>query len=264
MKKVIISLKNIVKNYKNKSVLDNISFDIYEGDRIALLGSNGSGKSTLSEIIAKVKEPSSGKIEYDPNIKLGIQFQESNYPYGITPEILVNFYMDRFSVKHLDQQKLDQMIDMFHLRGLMKKSISTMSGGQKQRLNIMLSIIHEPNFLILDELSTGLDIRIRHQMRHYVNDFLTTHPDCALLIVTHNTVEAETMCNRIIVLNQGKIWQDLPKSTIIEQYGSIDRYINHIFENEIYGANVTTNKQSSEKPWWKFWKKKEEFNESDF
>lgn len=264
MKKVIISLKNIVKNYKDKQVLNNISFDIYEGDRIALLGSNGSGKSTLSEIIAKVKEPSSGSIEYDKSVKLGIQFQESNYPFGITPEILVNFYMDRFGMKNFDSTKLNQMIDTFHLRGLMKKSISTMSGGQKQRLNIMLSIIHEPNFLILDELSTGLDIRIRHQMRHYVNEFLKSNPDCALLIVTHNTVEAETMCNRIIVLNQGKIWQDLPKDTIIEKYGSIDRYINHIFENEIYNSTNTKNAQDPKKPWWKFWQKKEDLNESDF
>lgn len=231
MKKPIIELINISKSYGKKEILQNLNLTIYENDRIAYLGGNGSGKSTTSEIIARVKKPTIGKIIYDPNLIIGIQFQESIYPHGITPKILINFYLDSYGQNKIKKEKIEDLLRVFRLKDLYNKNVSSLSGGQKQRLNILLALIHNPNFLILDELSTGLDIQIRREVRNYVYQYLEDNPKCGLLLVSHNLSEVSKMCNRIIFLDKGKIIVDKPLTEILKENNSLEEFVDKLFLN---------------------------------
>ncbi len=226
---IIVSLENINKFYDKKHVLKDLSFDIKKGDRIAFIGGNGSGKSTTVEIIAKVKEQSSGTIKYDKKIVIGIQFQESNYPIGITVNALVKFYLNRYDTK-LTKDEISKMVNIFRLEDLLKKQIIDLSGGQKQRLNILLALIHQPNFLILDELSTGLDIKVRRELRDFIKEYLKKNKDCALILVTHSMSEAEELANRVIVLDWGKITHDLSLTAIKKKHKSLSKFADSVFD----------------------------------
>lgn len=233
--KSIILLKNINKFYGKKQVLKNISFSIKQGDRIAFLGGNGSGKTTALEILARIREASSGSIEYDPNLIIGMQFQESDYPIGITVKALIDFNINRYGSK-ISKKKFDEMLKIFRLENLYKKQLYEMSGGQKQRVNIMLALIHNPNFIILDELSTGLDIKVRKELRLYINKYLTNNPKTSLIIVTHSMEEAQDIANRVIILDWGVITYDLSMKKILKKYKSLDKFADKVFE-EMYRNN---------------------------
>lgn len=141
---------------------------------------------------------------YSPGFKLGIQFQDSDYPMGVNVKALINFYVQRYSngkqsVEEVEKEKanIDKLLKIFRLDKFLKKQLFQMSGGQKQRLNIMLALIHKPNFIILDELSTGLDIKIKTELRHYINNYLQENPDTSMILITHSMGEAEEMANKV-------------------------------------------------------------------
>jgi ABC-type multidrug transport system ATPase subunit len=118
---VLISVKDVKKNYGKVKVLKGVSFDVKEGERVAILGANGAGKSTLTEIISYIKEPSKGKVEYsfgktkkDISSQIGIQFQRSSYPMFYRVKDIVNFFLDITGIK-LDKDELKALYDKFGL-----------------------------------------------------------------------------------------------------------------------------------------------------
>ncbi|WP_051542170.1 ABC transporter ATP-binding protein [Mesomycoplasma molare] len=257
----IISLKNIKKIYGNKVVLDNFNLDIYKGERIAFLGGNGSGKSTTVELIAKIKQPTSGEVWWSDDVKIGIQFQESKYPLGITTKMLIDFYLDSYGRENVDDKYIEKMINMFRLKELENKQIYELSGGQQQRINILLSLIHKPNFLILDELSTGLDIQIRREIRQYVLDYLDENPECSLILITHNVSEALKMCNKIIILNKGEIFINDKIDNLIQKHGDLNNFIDDFFKKIYFEKQSETTIKEKK---WSFFKRKDKKNESSF
>ena len=226
----VIEIKNLVKNFGKKKVLKNISLTIKEGERVALIGGNGSGKTTLVEIIANIQKETSGEIIYSPNLKIGIQFQESEYPMGVTTNALINFYLEKFGSKNT-KEKLKDMVRIFRLDGLLKKQLFEMSGGQKQRINILLALIHNPNFIILDELSTGLDIKIRRELRNFIIKYLKDYPKTSLILVSHSMGEAEELCNRVVVLDWGIVKVDLSMKEVIKKHKSLGHFADEMFNN---------------------------------
>ncbi|MGY6172462.1 ABC transporter ATP-binding protein [Candidatus Mycoplasma pogonae] len=253
----IISLENVVKQYGKKTVLENFNLKIYKGDRIAYLGGNGSGKTTTVEIIAKIKKPTGGKVYHDPNLKIGIQLQDSVYPLGITARNLIKFYLQAFNYGSINDPEIQQKIKLFRLEKLLDKNISSLSGGQKQRINILLALVHEPNFLILDELSTGLDIKIRREIRKYIVEYLDQNPECSLILVTHNVSEALQMCNKIIFLEKGKIIVNDTIENIVKKEGTIQHYVDSIFD-DIYSSNDVEEKPNLMQKIKKLFKRKDE------
>ena len=134
------------------------------------------GKTTFVEILAGINKPDSGDLKYNFKFKntfqekIGIQFQDSNYPKGISVKSVINFILEIFK-SELSQDEINGLINIFGIDEFYYKKAASLSGGQSQRLNCLLSIIHKPNFLILDELSTGLDVTIKSKIKNFIKSF---------------------------------------------------------------------------------------------
>lgn len=229
--KKLISIKNITKHYGEKVVLRDINFDIFEHEHIAIIGANGCGKSTLIEIILQTIEKTSGTIEYNFNLDdvykvFGTQFQEANYPKGLKVKDIIKFFSDIYDVK--DKSYLHELMVGFKLEEISEVKIGGLSGGQLQRLNIMLALIHKPKILVLDEITNGLDIKARQQIKNYIKEFVKKNK-LTLIIISHSVEEIETLASRILYLDDGVIKDDLKISKINEKFGSLLNYTDTIF-----------------------------------
>ncbi|QBQ07480.1 ABC transporter ATP-binding protein/permease [Spiroplasma gladiatoris] len=137
----LIKLTNVTKKYKNKVALKNINFEINYGDRIGIIGANGGGKPTLSEILGNIRKPTNGKIFRQDNIIIGLQFQESKYPAGITVFDMIKYYLETFDIE-MSESELDKILNIYQISAFKNKFLANLSGGQQQRVNILLSLIH--------------------------------------------------------------------------------------------------------------------------
>lgn len=229
--KKLISIKNITKHYGEKIILRDINFDVYEHEHIALIGANGSGKSTLIEIILNTISPNSGTIEYGFKIEdvykiFGTQFQEANYPKGLKVKDIIKFFADIYNVN--DKEYLKELMTGFKLEEINEIKIGGLSGGQLQRLNIMLALIHKPKILVLDEITNGLDIQARQEIKNYIKSFVEKN-NLTLIIISHSVEEIESLANRVLFLNDGIIKDNLKMSEIKQKFGSLLNYTDKIF-----------------------------------
>ncbi|ARU91921.1 ABC transporter ATP-binding protein [Spiroplasma clarkii] len=200
----MIRVTNITKKYGKKVVLDNINLTIQENERIAIMGLNGSGKTTLSEIILKIFKPTSGTIEYQKqDLVRNATFQDGSFDNELNLTQLIDFYAAAFQVKVNKVELLTQ----YELLEFAKQKYSKLSGGQRQKFRFLITLMNQPNLLLLDELTTSLDYIWREKIVKLVKNFLDTNP-CTLLIVSHNKDEIAGLCNRAIVLSEGKIIKD--------------------------------------------------------
>ena len=205
----IIKVENLTKTYGQLKAVDNISLEVEKGEIFAVLGPNGAGKTTTLECIVGLKEATSGKIAVlncDP-IKdrqelfkeIGVQLQETNYQDKIKVyeicELFENFYKEPYSYREL--------LKRFNLADKTKSYISKLSGGQKQKLSIILALISNPKIIFLDELTTGLDPAARRDMWKYLKDL--KNEGRTIIMTTHYMEEAEYLCDRLAIMYEGKI-----------------------------------------------------------
>ncbi len=238
----LMSIVDVTKNYGKVEVLKGINIEVERGERIAVVGANGAGKSTLSEIIARVKDLSGGKIKYffeedgteskgKGNISkhIGIQFQDSSYPDFYKVYDLVNFVIGAAKIKITDEE-LEELYKTFDLFDLKHEVAKGLSGGQQQRLNILLAIVNNPQLLILDEVGTGLDVESRTKIKSYIKSYADEH-DATILLVSHNTDEVVELVDRVIVLHNGLVYEDQPLKNIVDKWGDFDKYMNNLYLN---------------------------------
>ncbi|WP_338970912.1 ABC transporter ATP-binding protein [Spiroplasma endosymbiont of Labia minor] len=225
---LIIELINVKKNYGSNKILKGINLEIKSGDRIGVIGPNGAGKSTLSEIITGIRKPSSGNIVKKENLKIGIQFQESKYPVGITVYDLILYYLEIYSIK-MTKNELEALMQTYQILDLKNKSLEKLSGGQQQRVNIMLGLIHNPDFVIFDEISTGLDIEVRQSIFDFIKEMVIDKGK-SMILVTHMMQEIEDMCNKFVYIYDGKILECGEINDLIEKYGSVHNYTWEMFK----------------------------------
>jgi ABC-2 type transport system ATP-binding protein len=233
-KDVLLKVTDIEKKYGKHKVLKGINFEIKSGERVALIGANGAGKSTLSEIISLIRTPSSGTIEYkygsderEVRKNMGIQFQTSNFPHGFIVKDLISFYLDINKIK-MTQDELVELFRKFHFLGFRRKSISSLSGGQQQRLNILLAMINSPEFLVLDEVSTGLDIEAKADIHAFISDYLDKNKS-TLLLVSHSASEIDLFCDRVIAIDGGLVTEDIQVKDIHKKYKTTALFLDSFF-----------------------------------
>jgi len=206
---IIISVKNLVKNYGNFNAVKNISFDVYEGEIFGLLGPNGAGKSTTLEIIETLRDKTSGEIivdgiNLDTNpgaIKkiIGVQLQTSGFYPGLSLMELIQLFAGLYN------QKVEPMefLKLVNLEDKAKNKFKELSGGQKQRFSIATTLINKPKIIFLDEPTTGLDPQARRNLWDLIKDI--KRKGTTVIITTHYMDEAEQLCDRIAIMDEGKI-----------------------------------------------------------
>ena len=212
--KKIIEVKNLSKSYKNLKAIDDLSFDVYEGEILGLLGPNGSGKSTTINSILNLLNFEKGIVKifgmemrpdaYDIKRNIGVIFQE----VAVFEELTVYENIDYFcglyiSDKLLRKSYVEDAINLVGLKEFIKFYPKQLSGGLLRRLNIACGIAHKPKLIFLDEPTVAVD----PQSRNNILDGIKKLRDDGATIVytTHYMEEVEMICDRIIILDKGKI-----------------------------------------------------------
>ncbi len=233
----ILEVIGITKKFGQKIANHNISFSIKKGERIGIIGANGAGKTTLVEQIIGTIKPSSGEIKYNfkykttPQEKMGMQFQESSYPTGLRVKDIINFSLEIYG-SDINGKDLSKMLEKFQVKAFYKSNANGLSGGQKQKLNVLLAIAHNPEIVILDEISTGLDISAREEILGYVDD-VTKEKEIATILVSHNMDEIERLCSRVIILAKGEVLMEETIKNIQEKHHSLSDLMRKIIKEDL-------------------------------
>lgn len=209
MANTIIEVRDLKKNYGGFEAVKGISFDVYEGEIFGLLGPNGAGKSTTLEIMETLREKSSGKVTINglcldkdnDRIKsiIGVQLQTSGFYPGLNLMELIEL----FSGLYNERTDAMALLARVNLEEKAQVRFKDLSGGQKQRFAIATTLINHPRIIFLDEPSTGLDPQARRNlwdMIRAIRDAGTT-----VIITTHYMDEAEYLCDRVAIMDAGKI-----------------------------------------------------------
>jgi len=208
-RKTIIAVKDLVKNYGNFEAVKGISFDVYENEIFGMLGPNGAGKSTTLEIIETLREKTSGQVTVDGHdlnkepgeIKkiIGVQLQTSGYYPGLNLVDLIELFCGLYN-KDVEPMELLQMVNLTEKA---KSKFKELSGGQKQRFSVATTLINDPKIIFLDEPTTGLDPQARRSLWELVRTIRSR--GTTVIITTHYMDEAEYLCDRVAVIDSGKI-----------------------------------------------------------
>ena len=208
-KSIIISVKNLVKNYGSFQAVKGISFDVMEGEIFGLLGPNGAGKSTTLEIIETLRDKTSGEVIVDGlnldkqpgEIKkiIGVQLQSSGYYPGLNLVQLVELFCGLYNRDVAPMELLETV----NLKDKAKAKFKDLSGGQKQRFSVATTLINQPRIIFLDEPTTGLDPQARRSLWELIKSIRDR--GTTVIITTHYMDEAEYLCDRIAIIDAGKI-----------------------------------------------------------
>lgn len=189
----------IKKSFKNKEVLKGVSFTVEEGDKVALLGNNGAGKSTLLKIIAGQLQANAGRIE----TTLDFQTEIGMMPQGniliddlkVGDLVLLKCYMNQ-----LEDIDIDALLKMVELEDFKNQYVLGLSGGQKRRLSLLLTILNEPRLIFLDEPTTGMDLESVDNFWHLLEEQKFTS-----VVVTHDFNQIDHFFTKVLILKDGCI-----------------------------------------------------------
>lgn len=226
--KTIIRTKNLTMTRKGKNILNDITLDIKQGDRIAIVGGNGAGKTTLVENILGIQKKSSGSIEFEiefeksPLEKVGVQFQDAKFPIGLTVRGILDFFL--LKTKNPNHKLIDELISILEVNKFLDVDSSKISGGQAQKLNIILALSNTPEVLILDELTTGLDVLSRVTITRIIKEYVFEN-NRTMLMVTHHPEEIDKLSNKIILVKDGSVEEQLTYDQMIKKYGSSSKFL---------------------------------------
>ncbi|WP_066376090.1 MULTISPECIES: ABC transporter ATP-binding protein [unclassified Anabaena] len=207
----MLTITNLNKSYKTKKVLQNLTLKIHPGEIYGLLGANGSGKTTTINIICNLLQADSGdvKINHQPvshatKKLIGIAPQENLLYKTLTCAENLQFFADIYGLdKATSQKQVKETLRAVNLLDRAKSPVETLSGGMQRRLNIAVALVHQPQLVILDEPTTGLDIEARYEIWELIRQLKTQ--GITVLLTTHLLDEAERLCDRIGILKNGRI-----------------------------------------------------------
>lgn len=224
-----IHARELTKRYGNFAAVDGINFHVARGEAFGLLGPNGAGKSTTMRMIAAVASRTSGTIDVaglDPQVhgpevraRLGVIPQQDNLDEELTVRENIIMYGRYFGLpRRYLLDKADELLEFAQLTHKAKARVESLSGGMKRRLTIARSLVNEPEILLLDEPTTGLDPQARHILWDRL--FRLKERGTTLVLTTHHMDEAEQLCDRLIVVDHGRIMAEGSPSELIREHST--------------------------------------------
>ena len=223
MSKTILSVKDIKKNYGKKQAVKGISFEVREGEIFGILGPNGAGKTTTLEMIETLREIDGGKAVVN-GIDVAKDPQAVRYMIGVQTQSTA--FMDKVKLTELlDQQasaygeRIDAMelLRQVDLQDKAASYIEQLSGGQKQRFSIAAALVHNPKIFFMDEPTTGLDPQARRNLWDLVEKINNGGKGTTVILTTHYMEEAEVLCDRVAIMDEGRVVALDTPSNLIKQ-----------------------------------------------
>jgi lipooligosaccharide transport system ATP-binding protein len=229
MSESLISARGLTKKYGDFTAVNAIDFDVAKGESFGLLGPNGAGKSTTMRIIAATSQRTAGTIsilgrdpeEHGPQIRahLGVVPQQDNLDGELTVTENLFIYGRYFGLsKKFIRAKIEELLEFAQLEEKRNVKVDALSGGMKRRLTIARALVSEPDILMLDEPTTGLDPQARHILWDRL--FRLKETGVTLVLTTHFMDEAEQLCDRLVVMDNGKIMAEGSPLELIKTYST--------------------------------------------
>lgn len=230
-----IIVKDLVKKIEGRTIVDQLSFSVKKGQVFGLLGSNGAGKTTTIECILGIKKFNSGEVQLlgeQPGKKrkalfqkIGVQLQASSYQNNIKVAELC----EEIAVLYDQPRNYHELLEMFHLSQYEKQPFEKLSGGEKQKLSIILALIPDPEIIFLDELTTGLDTEARREVWSILKQLKAS--GITIFLTTHYMEEAEALCDYLYLINKGKKVVEGTVAELIQQSNTTtleEAYLHHM------------------------------------
>ena len=216
MQNNVIEVKNLTKKFGKFTAVDNVSFELREGEILGFLGPNGAGKTTTIQMLLGILTPTSGDVKYfgkrltkyREEILEQVNFSSTytNFPWNLTVKETLTFISYLYDIEDR-KQRLSKIVNIFKLEDLLSQQIHQLSSGQLTRLNLAKAFINFPKILLLDEPTASLD----PDVAKYIRDFLLNEQEefnISIILTSHNMAEVEEVCDRVIFINKGKIIAD--------------------------------------------------------
>jgi ABC-2 type transport system ATP-binding protein len=230
MAKSVVEIRNLTKRFQDFTAVDDISFDIKEGEILGLLGPNGAGKTTTIHMLLGLITPTVGSIhmfgldlaKHRETILRQVNFSSTyiSMPFSLTVEENLKVIARLYELKDI-QRRIDDIVKKLEMEDIRHKLTRKLSSGQMSRLTLAKAIMTEPKVLFLDEPTASLDPDIVNKIKSFLKEYQHTE-GLSILYTSHNMREMEEMSNRIIFLQRGKIVAEGTAPEIIHRYGQRD------------------------------------------
>lgn len=229
----MLEVTGVSKKYK-KEVLQEVSFEVEQAEKVALLGQNGAGKSTLLRILATLEKPDKGKIHY----KGEDIFQDTSWYHqqmGYVPQEIMlfeeltgiqnlKFWMAAYNIKKENgAEVIEQISRECLLEEDISKKVENYSGGMKRRLNMAISLLHRPSVLLLDEPDVGMDLIVAEKIYNIIEE-INRKNNTTVILATHNIEKAESICDKFIVLEKGKALAQIQKKEMYKTHKNLKEW----------------------------------------
>ncbi len=232
----VIEVREVQKRYGTFTAVDGISFDVKRGELFGLLGPNGAGKTSTIRMIYGFSPLSGGSLRVfghdittgwrDVRARLGVCHQEDSLDEEMSVRDNLEIFAGFFGIpRAVARDRANKLLDFFSLENKEKASVRELSGGMMRRLAIARALINEPDLLILDEPTTGLDPQTRHQLWEKLADL--KRQGVTIILTTHYMEEAAQLCDRLIIVDHGKILVEGRPRDLVAQFAG-----NQIIESQ--------------------------------
>ncbi|AYE34382.1 ABC transporter ATP-binding protein [Clostridium septicum] len=228
----MLQLKNVTKKFKKTIVVDNISFDVNEGEIVGLLGENGAGKTTTLRMISTMLQISNGDIfvnnidvkKYPEKVRkeIGILFGGDVGLYDrLTGKENIRYFANLYGMSKAEaDRRIDELSKSFGMEEYINKPVGKYSRGMKQKISIARSIVHNPSIMLFDEPTTGLDVSAARIVQNFI--LQCKKENKVILFSSHSMKEVEKLCDRVVIINKGKLLEDSTILNLKEKHNNND------------------------------------------
>ena len=244
----LVKTRNLTKAFRNQLVFRDVNLTIRPGDKIALLGVNGCGKTTLIEILLGLKQPSRGEVVYQGKKSSFLKktqtiYQSGDYPSKLKVNDIIGFYEDLFRLSDEQRQNIVKVMKILQLYHLKKKKINKLSFGQRKKLEAVLMLAVPTKFLIVDELTAGIDINGRIELFRIFKSLCESDAEKALIWITHD-IDEISLCNRVVMMSSKdhKVSLDMSLEEAKQKFKTVKNMVYDYVDYEIGKTKVKFNK----------------------